>query len=183
MSKSKNKPLDNRTSNIVKLTHQEHYEAHRLLHLLYPKHTGLAKALYFMSHCRGGVKICSEAYASASILANKTTTRRNLELAAQGLHPAQSVKNRKLRRDQLKEIVVCEHCKSSVNYGNYLRWHGTRCSKLKGHLLATCLETGDTRLFTNTTFADVALGTASRKVLSGKFNHSKGWFFERIKLD
>lgn len=69
---------DNRPENLVRLTHAEHYEAHRLLHLLYPKHYGLATAFFLMSH-QNSVQVDAEAYASAQTLANSQSGARMLE--------------------------------------------------------------------------------------------------------
>lgn len=55
---------DNRPENLVRLTHAEHYEAHKLLHLLYPEHNGLATAFFLMSH-QNGVEVDAKVYAGA----------------------------------------------------------------------------------------------------------------------
>jgi len=67
---------DNRPTNLVLLTFQEHYEAHRLLHLLYPKHSGLGLAYFLMSHQRNGLSRDADAYASAQALAKADASSR-----------------------------------------------------------------------------------------------------------
>jgi len=63
-SESKGRSRDDRPSNLVLLLHQEHYEAHRLLHLMHPEHAGLSYAWWQMCH-KSGVKVSVNEYAEA----------------------------------------------------------------------------------------------------------------------
>jgi hypothetical protein len=93
---------DNRPENLVKLTHAEHYEAHRLLHLLHPERIGLATAFFLMSH-RNGVTVDAEAYASA---------RQEISKRAYAMQ---------------SEEHVCPHCNKLGKGTVFKRWHFDNC--------------------------------------------------------
>ena len=131
--------------NLVLLTAREHFICHMLLCKIYPTNTKLLYALWRLINSKGkqGYKITSRTY---EIIKRDLSLERSKSLkgkqkskehkdkirnAHYGIRPSiESLKNNS-ESNKNSQKYICEHCGILVHGGNYHRWHGNKCKKLK----------------------------------------------------
>lgn len=143
------------SSNLVELTAQEHYHAHRLLAMVNPEEGKLQQAWWMMCHTKSNPKnsgrvyeITAEEYEEASLRNAEITRKRFTGIKLQKEHVEKisgennhqygrvyTYEERMLLSDKQKgrkqETIKCPHCPKSGGVQSMKRWHFDNC-KWKG---------------------------------------------------
>ncbi len=122
--------------NIVELTYEEHIEAHLILHLLNPNHTGLMHAYYMMAGMtkkarQATIKIAGRNGGIKNIASGhlKRIAKSGADAYVTKLRSDPIYKNKvtKTFNETAKVKSKCNNCGIETNLGNLKRWHNNNC--------------------------------------------------------
>lgn len=138
-------------NNLVELTAQEHYDAHRLLAMAYPNEGKLQQAWWLMCHAKPTsinsnriIEVTAEEYAEAKERAARISsehtrgrklTREQIDnISGENNHQygkphTEEYKRRQseIQKGRKQKIVTCPHCGKEGGVQSMKRWHFDKC--------------------------------------------------------